>query len=353
MKPSKQKKTIIPPKPPIKPLPAPYTPPPPLSPAFHPSSSPPPPLSTRPASTMSEANGHDDAAVADLIQRLSLAEGNDRAAAAVDVATHVAGGGIFALQTGGLLAGLTTSLEDSSPAGAREGALLSLIQLSDTLGRAFEPFFLPLLPVILHLLADKALPVRVAAIAAGRALLKTLSPHATAMVLPMLYDGIGGNRKWQTKEGSYTLLRLIQKTSPSQITKALPDLVPNVSGAVTNQGAFRPPFKGSSEIVDQPCAHFQPMSTGTSAESAIKKKSHGFVPCINDSLDKLRCAVASVDIDAAMTCGITAAFQTTKQCLPQSCLLLAGGFSSQKPWKRTDMQQSKCIIRRLVRVCPC
>lgn len=211
--------------------PPPTKPPPPTQPLF--TSPPPPPRPPLPkrtaASIMSDANGHEDVAVADLIQRLSLAEGPERAAAAVDVATHVAGGGIFALQAGGLLEGLTKALEDSSPVGAREGALLSLIQLSDTLGRAFEPFYLPLLPVILHLLADKAPAVRVAALAAGKALLTTLCPHATAMVLPILYNGIGGNRKWQTKEGSYILLRLIQKTSPSQITKALPELVPNVS----------------------------------------------------------------------------------------------------------------------------
>lgn len=54
---------------------------------------------------------------------------------------------------------LRAALEDGGNAGAREGALLAYRALAENVGRAAEPYIVPLLNSVLERLADKAAPV--------------------------------------------------------------------------------------------------------------------------------------------------------------------------------------------------
>lgn len=92
--------------------------------------------------------------------------------------------GFASLQANGLLTKLKAEAEDTGNADAREAALLAFKQLCQCVGRQCEPYVVPLLPLLLERLADKAAPVRDAAAQAAKALVSILCPHAVELVLP-------------------------------------------------------------------------------------------------------------------------------------------------------------------------
>lgn len=75
-------------------------------------------------------------------------------------------------------------MDDTSNAEGREAALLGFKQLCQSVGRPCEPYVVPLLEHMLERLADKAAPVRDAAMGAAQAVVAILCPHAVELVLP-------------------------------------------------------------------------------------------------------------------------------------------------------------------------
>jgi len=141
-------------------------------------------------------------------------------------------------QASGALKKLRQELEDGAGgAGApeqREAALLAAAQLCRGAGRAAEPYALPLLPLVLDALADKAAPVRAAAAAALDALAgDSLCPAGAALAIPVLLAVLidEARCKWQTREGALKVLARLAADAPAQVQARLPDVVPPVSTA--------------------------------------------------------------------------------------------------------------------------
>jgi elongation factor 3 len=101
----------------------------------------------------------------------------------------VGAAGFASLQANGLLTKLKAEAEDMNNADAREAALLAFKQLCQCVGRPCEPYVVPLLPMMLERLADKAAPVRDAAGQAAKAVVSILCPHAVELVLPGTHRG--------------------------------------------------------------------------------------------------------------------------------------------------------------------
>lgn len=167
--------------------------------------------------------------VAQLLQQLTIGDAQTQCDGYTDMAALVTRVGFGVLQANGLLCKLRAEAEDKSNADAREGALLAFTQLCQSVGRLCEPYVVPLLPLLLERLSDKALPVRAAADGAGLALMEVLCPHAVELVLPVLFEALADDKKWQTKEGSLKLLKALAKNAPRQVRACLPDIVPLVS----------------------------------------------------------------------------------------------------------------------------
>ncbi|KAK9829689.1 hypothetical protein WJX72_007361 [[Myrmecia] bisecta] len=149
--------------------------------------------------------------------------------AAADIGKRVEAQGALALKADGLLDSLKAAAEDTASPVAREGALRALTAVAEKAGRACEAYLVPLLPMILERFADKVPSVRTAAESAGRAIMAALCPHAVALVLPILLDGMETQKNWQVQRGSLVLLNALTKTAPKQIATSLPLLVPRVS----------------------------------------------------------------------------------------------------------------------------
>lgn len=98
--------------------------------------------------------------------------------------------------------------------------------IADNVGRAAEPYLVPMLPVMLDRIADKSAPVRSAAESAADALVSGLNPGSAALVIQALLEGMSRDRAWQTKEASLKLLKRLAGSAKAAVQAALPELVP-------------------------------------------------------------------------------------------------------------------------------
>uniref|UniRef100_A0A383W2Z9 Elongation factor 3 n=1 Tax=Tetradesmus obliquus TaxID=3088 RepID=A0A383W2Z9_TETOB len=167
--------------------------------------------------------------VAQLLGRLTLGEHDRHCDGHTDIDGVVAAAGFSALQANGLLTKLKAEMDDTSNAEGREAALLGFKQLCQSVGRPCEPYVVPLLEHMLERLADKAAPVRDAAMGAAQAVVAILCPHAVELVLPVIFDAMEDSKKWQVKEGALLLLAALTRTAPSQVSACLPAIVPLIS----------------------------------------------------------------------------------------------------------------------------
>ena len=87
-------------------------------------------------------------------------------------------------------------------------------------------------PVLLETFADKAAPVKDAALAAVKAMVQSMNPWATFVILPALLEQVKTAGKWQVKTGCLDVLQQLIVSAPDQIGRAMPDLIPVLAGAV-------------------------------------------------------------------------------------------------------------------------
>jgi elongation factor 3 len=113
-----------------------------------------------------------------------------------------------------------------------EGALYAIKGCCELLGGRVEPFMVPFLPMVLHLVADKkSLAVRTAASETAPAIIDIVVPHATRNVQDLLFAGIAEDN-WHTKLLSLRLLGQFADRSQVPFSRTLNKVVPAVSAAM-------------------------------------------------------------------------------------------------------------------------
>ncbi|KAI8924422.1 P-loop containing nucleoside triphosphate hydrolase protein [Entophlyctis helioformis] len=134
---------------------------------------------------------------------------------------------LLLLESAGIVAVLVASATNKKSGLEREGGLLGIAGIARTVGRAAEPYMLPLLPMVLDAAADKGAPVREAAAMAADCILALLEPVSLPLVLPILFDAM--TRKWQTKVAAIEQLVAFCDRAPVQTGAALPAIIPAVT----------------------------------------------------------------------------------------------------------------------------
>ncbi|KAF9404521.1 hypothetical protein BGZ94_004116, partial [Podila epigama] len=174
--------------------------------------------------------------LADMLSQLYTAPTSEECdVIAREMAAKVQKDGIIALKTANILSNLETEAKNKKSGMAREGALIGICAIADVLGRASEPFLLPLLPTVLDLYADKGPVVQEAASRAAQAIMAVMPSQSTPLVLPILFQSIGGpGKKWQTKVGALQLLADLSNASPIQVGIALPEIIPIVKDCLSD-----------------------------------------------------------------------------------------------------------------------
>lgn len=144
----------------------------------------------------------------------------------------VKGLGIASLKSQGVMDTLKAAME-SKDGVRRQGALLCIEALSDSLGRLFEPYTLSTLSLLLSSFSDTAFPVRLAAQEAARQIMTQLSGHGVKLVLPTLIEKLH-DPQWRTKVGSIELLGAMTHCAPRQLASCLPQVVPLLSEVMSD-----------------------------------------------------------------------------------------------------------------------
>lgn len=108
---------------------------------------------------------------------------------------------------------------------AREGAMLILGVLFDTLTFLFEPYVVRFLPLLLENFSYKDKGVREVAQDASRSVMRNLSPHGVKLVMPKVLEGLNDHR-WRTKHVAIQMLGSMAYCSPQALSSCLPRIVP-------------------------------------------------------------------------------------------------------------------------------
>jgi elongation factor 3 len=129
-------------------------------------------------------------------------------------------------------------MTDKKSAGVREAACAVISTICENGGAALlEPYVISAasnspFPVLLETFADKIATVKDAALAAVKAIVQSMNPWATFVILPALLEQIKTAGKWQIKAGSLDILQQLITSAPDQMGRATPDLIPVLAGAV-------------------------------------------------------------------------------------------------------------------------
>jgi len=169
------------------------------------------------------------------VSALLVADRSARESAAKALAVAAQEGGPSALQSVGFTDAIVKALADKKSPAAREGAA-DAISLLAKFGavKALEPTFIEsgIYKTLLEAFADKMPAARTAAVSAVREYVATMSPWATASILPALLHEIKTAGKWQVKTGALEILNQLVKSAPVQTARLMPDIVPVLAEAI-------------------------------------------------------------------------------------------------------------------------
>ncbi|KAF7729757.1 translational elongation factor EF-1 alpha [Apophysomyces ossiformis] len=166
----------------------------------------------------------------DLLTKLSAASDADRESVAEELAAFVNSNGVRSLKQFNILETISKELNNKKNAGARQSAVAAITALTNnSINGQAEPYILPFLSNLLELQADKSAALKTAAAEAAKNLALKVNPNATAVMVPIVLQGLGNSCKWQTKMLALTLLDELSKKNKSQFFVVIPDVIPVVS----------------------------------------------------------------------------------------------------------------------------
>ncbi|ORX40245.1 P-loop containing nucleoside triphosphate hydrolase protein [Kockovaella imperatae] len=172
------------------------------------------------------------------ISTVFVADKANRDEAALNLAASTKKEGIDFLGSISFSDAIIKALADKKSAAAREAACSAISTLCEN-GAAslLEPYVISSaadspFPALLEAFADKQAEVRDAAVAAVKAVVQSMNPWATGVILPALLNQIRTAGKWQIKTGSLEIINQLVISAPEQMALAMPDLVPVLAEAV-------------------------------------------------------------------------------------------------------------------------
>jgi len=135
--------------------------------------------------------------------------------------------------------GIMQSVRDTSTAkqfAVREGGLIALEIMCEVLGPLFEPYFVPIIDIVLAGFGDQNNDVKMAASDASKALMKSMSDHGVRQVLPILLEFLDDSN-WRTKCTAIELLGSMAYCSAKQLAACLPSIIPKLISCLADSHA--------------------------------------------------------------------------------------------------------------------
>ncbi|KAI6240148.1 hypothetical protein M3Y99_00501900 [Aphelenchoides fujianensis] len=118
-------------------------------------------------------------------------------------------------------------------AAGRESACLLFMTMCFIHRRAFDPYIIKILPLLIQAFGDTDDKVREAARTAGAVMMKNISPTGVKMFLPEILAGLNSTT-WRAKCAAADFLANISNCAPSQLSESLPKVVPELATLMTD-----------------------------------------------------------------------------------------------------------------------
>ncbi|KAI6215267.1 hypothetical protein M3Y94_00365800 [Aphelenchoides besseyi] len=115
----------------------------------------------------------------------------------------------------------------------RESACILFMTMCFIHRRAFDPYIIKLLPLLIQAFGDSDDKVRESARTAGAVMMKNISPTGVKMFLPEILAGLN-SESWRAKCASADFLANISNCAPSQLSESLPKVVPELATLMTD-----------------------------------------------------------------------------------------------------------------------
>eukprot|EP00667_Euglena_gracilis_P001887 EG_transcript_1888 len=127
------------------------------------------------------------------------------------------------------LSEIKTAISNKKDNNQKIGACTVIGALTKVVGSAVEPYTIPFLETMLDLCADKQLPVQKAAKANCMVVVEELCRASTKQVVPIMVNGLGRSKGWQTKVAALEMLSALAARAPKDLSAVLAIIVPAVS----------------------------------------------------------------------------------------------------------------------------
>eukprot|EP00927_Polykrikos_kofoidii_P066743 TRINITY_DN62306_c0_g1_i1.p1 TRINITY_DN62306_c0_g1~~TRINITY_DN62306_c0_g1_i1.p1 ORF type:complete len:1363 (-),score=279.25 TRINITY_DN62306_c0_g1_i1:108-4196(-) len=212
--------------------------------------------------------------------------------------------------------------EGKTSSGRRQAGLLCFAELAAGLGRAFEPYALKSLPMLLNSCADDKKEVYMAGRCAAQAVVAHVSVNCLKMMVKPVLEGIR-DKRWKTQISAIELLKTIvvelAENAPKRMAMVLPQVVPALcEAAASARGEVRDNVRAVLEKVGSSITHQDVASLSPQLIAALADPSEGPIAKALDSLlaavyttaiDGPACALICPVIERALTRGDAAAQQ--------------------------------------------
>mmetsp|Transcript_2867 Transcript_2867/g.5231 ORF Transcript_2867/g.5231 Transcript_2867/m.5231 type:complete len:583 (-) Transcript_2867:123-1871(-) len=120
----------------------------------------------------------------------------------------------------------------TTPANAREGALLFLRALCELELKSVEPYVVPLLAAALDECGSSSSSVRAAADDASEAIVSIANPLAVAMlIVPVMFEALH-SPEWRVKSSALERLSQVAAAAPRETSKLMPKIIPTVTAQI-------------------------------------------------------------------------------------------------------------------------
>ena len=214
-----------------------------------------------------------------LMNRITNAETyGERRGAAFGLSAVVKGLGIACLKQYNIVERLKLLCSESH-VNAREGSLFAFECLSERLGLLFEPYVIPIIPILLKCFSHSSDHVRDAAHMAAKAIMSKLSAHGVKQVLNPILASLPDEKQWKSRQESIRLLGSMAHLSPKSLATSLPQIIPRLVEAGSDphpkvKESARSALNDISSVIKNPeIAELSPILLQAIGDPALKTKS--------------------------------------------------------------------------------
>ena len=208
---------------------------------------------------------------------INAASYGERRGAAFGLSAVVKGLGIGCLKLYNIVERLKQICTESHVS-AREGSLFAIECLSERLGLLFEPYVIPIIPILLKSFSHSSDHVRDAAHMAAKAIMGKLSTHGVKQVLNPILATLSEETQWKSRQESIRLLGSMAHLSPKSLSTSLPQIIPLLVAAGSDphpkvKESARSALSDISSVIKNPeIADLSPVLLQAIADPATKIK---------------------------------------------------------------------------------